>query len=57
MTKYVRREPKLAVFFLRSFLQMRISKEKIRLILMLNWDQLNWGSVIAEKDDGGIRKK
>ena len=52
--KYGYRGPNLAVFFVRQGnLQVRISKEKIRLILMLNWDQLSWRRLIVGKDGDG----
>lgn len=57
VVKYGRRGANLAVFFVRQgILQVKTSKAEMRVILVLNRDQLIEGGVIVEKDAGGIRK-
>jgi len=57
MIKYGRRGSNLALFFpRRGILQVKTSKAEMRVILVLNRDQLIEGGVIVEKDTGGIRK-
>jgi len=53
MIKYGHRGPNLALFFpRRGILQVKTSKAEMRVILVLNRDQLIEGGVIVEKDAG-----
>jgi len=53
MVKYGHRGPNLALFFpRRGILQVKTSKAEMRVILVLNRDQLIEGGVIAEKNAG-----
>lgn len=46
----------MTLFFLRRIIQVRMSEEQNRLVVVLNRNKLNCVSLIVEKDAGATRK-